>query len=104
MSTHPFGVEASEGKLFVWGEVDLAVRAELLEAILAAGHDTEGSELVVDLSNVSFIDSTGIGTLVHGAQGLAADGVTLRVIAASDAVERIITISGVGTILAYEPI
>lgn len=97
-----FRVEASPERLCVAGEVDLAVAVELLDAILAAGHAIDGAVLDVDLSGVTFIDSTGIGTLVDAAQRLAADGVTLRVSAASGAVDTIVSISGVAEVIGYQ--
>jgi anti-anti-sigma factor len=99
MSTHPFGVEAFRGKLHVSGEVDLAVSATLLDAILSAGLTGHNSDLVVDLSQVTFLDSSGIRTLVEAATRLANDGIGLRVTNPSPFVTKVFELSGVGAYL-----
>jgi len=47
----------------VSGEIELSNAAQLREALMRACHD-EQPGLVVDMSGVAFIDSTGIGVLV----------------------------------------
>ncbi|HVF10303.1 MAG TPA: STAS domain-containing protein, partial [Abditibacteriaceae bacterium] len=49
--------------LEVSGEIELSNAAQLREALMRACHD-EQPGLVVDMSGVAFIDSTGIGVLV----------------------------------------
>jgi len=53
----------------VWGEVDLASRDRLQSAIVTAiGEAGPGHNVIVDLSETTFLDSTGIGVLVRGSQ------------------------------------
>jgi anti-anti-sigma factor len=52
----------------VTGEVDLATAPNLRDALLAIPPDVD--RIVVDLSEVTFIDSTGIGALVAATQHL----------------------------------
>jgi anti-sigma B factor antagonist len=62
----------------VWGEVDLAT-APHLERVLAdasAGGDTD---ILVEFSGDSFIDSTGLNVLIQAARRLRAGGRALRV-------------------------
>ena len=75
------------------GEVDVAtvdqVRVALTDAI-AAGP----SAIVVDLSGLSFIDSTGLGALVFGFQRARDAGITFRLTRPSRGVHQILVLSG----------
>ncbi|HVC84393.1 MAG TPA: STAS domain-containing protein [Solirubrobacteraceae bacterium] len=75
------------------GELDIAT-VELLERALREVEQADGARIVLDLSGVSFIDSTGLRLLldVNERCGGAAD--RLRVIAGSPAVERLLDIVG----------
>ena len=103
MSTHPFGVEASPGSLRVTGEVDLAVAATLLDAILSVGLTGDVAEVVVDLSEVSFLDSTGMTALVEARNRLADTRVELRVADPSPFVRRVLVLGGVSEQLGLPP-
>jgi anti-anti-sigma factor len=48
-------------ELAISGEVDMAVADELLRAATAALRDNSCDNLVLDLSEVTFIDSSGLG-------------------------------------------
>lgn len=78
----------------VSGEVDVSNASALREALDKALED--GSrDVVVDLSDVAYIDSTGIGVLVGASQRLAkADG-TLRVANPQHNVARVLSLLGV---------
>ena len=75
------------------GELDIAT-VELLERALLEVERADGAIIVLDLSGLSFIDSTGLRLLldVNERCGGAAD--RLRVIAGSPAVERLLDIVG----------
>ena len=65
-------LEGTRRRVTVAGELDLVTAAELqsrLDAELTDGHDVE-----LDLSGVAFVDSTGLGVLVHTAQRAQAAG------------------------------
>lgn len=70
------------------GEVDLAT-ADALEAQLDTGAPT-----VLDLSHVTFMDSTGLRTLVSVHNEFAEAGDEFRVIVPDGPVHRIIEITG----------
>ena len=80
--------------LQVAGELDLAVTAELRSAAdnaLAA----EGVELIVlDLEGVTFIDSTGLGTLVEIRNAAMQRGAAMRLDGVQAAPARVIEIAG----------
>ena len=65
--------------------IDALERAELQDA----------AAVRVDLSRVTFIDSTGIGCLLHGALRAEKSGVEFDIVP-SEAVERFVEVSGLG--------
>jgi anti-sigma B factor antagonist len=76
------------------GELDLATAGTLQEALEEA-FDENGSLLVLDLSALTFIDSTGIALLI-GAIGREADGVAVRFVPSqAPAVTRVLKLTGV---------
>jgi anti-sigma B factor antagonist len=79
------------------GEIDVGTCAKLIDAFdrVFSG----GVEAVrVDLRAVTFIDSTGIGCLLHGALKAEKLG-TVFLVVPGDAVQRFIDITGLGNAL-----
>jgi anti-sigma B factor antagonist len=74
----------------VFGELDIATAPQLEKALETA--TAEGSALVVDLTETTFLDSTGLRTMVHAAR--AASGFTLVCPAENNAVLRVVTFAG----------
>jgi anti-sigma B factor antagonist len=58
------------------GEVDIATSGELEDQVMGALGGT-GSRLVVDLAEVTFIDSSGLNALVRGRRAAAEQGARL---------------------------
>ena len=76
------------------GEIDVGTCTKLIDALERA--DLQDTAVVrVDLSRVTFIDSTGIGCLLHGALRAEKAGSAFEIVP-SDAVERFIDVSGLG--------
>ena len=103
-----FGLEvgspdAGEIRLQVWGELDLEAAPPLLDAILCAGlAGSDGQRVVVDLADVSFIDSSGLAALVDAHRRLAAQRQQLVVANPDTHVWRIFTLSGIDQILLID--
>lgn len=105
MSDRPqFSVEIEQRSderalVVVCGEVDIYTAPQLHEALdasIAAG----GRHLVVDLSQVTFIDSTALGVLVGAAKRLhSADG-ALAIVCSDEKIRRIFQITGLDQALA----
>lgn len=75
------------------GEIDFVSSPRLHEALSRV--ISEGRHIVeVDLSRVTFIDSSGLGTLVAADRHLRAVDGELRVVAASEQAARVIAITG----------
>lgn len=79
----------------VSGEVDVSNASELRDALDAA-LDAGAKAVEVDLANVPYIDSTGIGVLVGTAHRSADKGVGLVVANPQHNVERVLNLLGVG--------
>jgi anti-sigma B factor antagonist len=82
--------------LAVDGEIDTLTAARL-QAGLDEAVDTaaaEGSAVVVDLSGVTFLASSGLAVLIGGARRLAELGGRLGLVAASRAVTRPLQVTG----------
>jgi anti-sigma B factor antagonist len=90
------GVEhcGSQTVVVVGGEIDLATRDQLREC-LAPLH----GNVVVDLSAVTFLDSSGIATIVAQATRLADEGATLYLRRANAVVARVLRITGLDDLL-----
>jgi anti-sigma B factor antagonist len=87
------------------GEIDLAagpaVRDHVIRLLDAGTAETAGiTEIVIDLSGVTFLDSSGIGMLLTCRNLAIAAGKTFRAINARDRVAAVLAITGVGGILA----
>lgn len=88
--------------LSVSGEIDLhtapSLRAALEPAVRSARE--QGTAVVVDLTAVSFLDSTGLGELVGANKALAISGDRLHVVAVGDRLPRLLGLTGLTEVLA----
>jgi anti-sigma B factor antagonist len=85
-------------RLTLTGEIDLGSAKDLRDAIHRAVRDREIRALIVDVDAVTFIDSTGIATLISGRQLADACATSYAVVNPRDLVRRVLEITGV---LAY---
>jgi anti-sigma B factor antagonist len=79
--------------LRVGGELDLAA-VDDLDAAVGKATETAPSSLIIDLSGVTFIDSTGLGALVRAQNAATADDRELILHAPSERVLRIFELTG----------
>lgn len=80
------------------GELDMATAAKLIDAFDRVGVE-QPAQVRVDLRGVDFIDSTGLGCLVHGALIFQKQGARFEVLA-SEPVNAVIDRSWLKTLLA----
>ncbi len=83
------------------GELDLGTAGELNSAIdrlIAEGH----RELLLDLTDLTFCDSTGIAAFVRGDNIVAADGGWLRLTGATGRVARVLQVTGLAEVLHHD--
>ncbi|GGR74941.1 anti-sigma factor antagonist [Micromonospora fulviviridis] len=95
------GLDGSPARLRLAGELDLSTAPELTAAIdrlAAEGH----RELLLDLAELTFCDSTGIAAFVRGDNLAAAAGGWLRITGATGRVARVLQMTGLAEVLRYE--
>lgn len=80
------------------GELDLASAPQLRSALMRATAD-DPSRLVVDLTGVTFVDSTGIGVIIGTMRRGERRDRDLRIRGASPGVRRILEIAGLTALL-----
>jgi anti-sigma B factor antagonist len=87
------------------GELDVADQIDLIEAYRHAIALQAEPRIVVDLSRVTFMDSTALGTLVAAVKNVKARGGTLSVVGASDRIARLFHVTQLDTMvpLCAEP-
>lgn len=79
--------------LSVRGEIDISTAPELRDRLaLAVGE--EASTVVVDLCEVSFLDSTALGVLVSAMRRLRATGGDLRLVLNGRGIDKIFEVTG----------
>ncbi|RKQ84947.1 anti-sigma B factor antagonist [Solirubrobacter pauli] len=83
------------------GEIDLSTVGELRAAVTEAAEECD--LLRLDLSDVDFIDSTGLGVLLELRSTLRARNVTLEIVAGDGPVRQAVEITGLGELLAHTP-
>jgi anti-sigma B factor antagonist len=86
----------------VAGELDLYSAPRLQDGIDEAT-TTEARTVVVDLSAISFIDSTTLGVLVQRSKRLARDGQALAVVSNDPRTLRVFQITGLDRVLTIYP-
>ena len=83
--------------LEVRGDVDIATAPELAERLEAAIRESTGP-FVIDLSDVDFLDSTGLRVLLRGRGLLGREDRALVVICPHGPVRRVFELSGLSTV------
>ncbi len=89
-------IEMSRGSLVVRpaGEIDLGMSEKLRAAIDDALDQQQTRHLVVNLKDVSYIDSSGLGVLLGRYKRLTADGGKVSLVSAAPQVRKILELSG----------
>jgi anti-sigma B factor antagonist len=97
--------DSSDGprKVVIWvtGELD-ADTAHAVRARLAQAQRHERSDVILDLTGVTFIDSTALSSVVNGAKAMNEFG-KLRVISPPERVARVLEEAGLGEVFELTP-
>ena len=76
----------------VSGDVDMQTAPQLAEALQAVSSSANTS-LVVDLSAVEFLDSSGLGVLVAAHRELSANGGRMKLVRPRPAINKVLTLT-----------
>ncbi|MFF0001641.1 STAS domain-containing protein [Streptomyces avermitilis] len=87
----------------VQGEIDHDVRELLSAALLSGDGAAPPSRIVVDLSGVTFMDSSGINVFVAAHQAVSATGGWLRIAAAQKPVLHVLQLVGIDALIPCHP-
>jgi anti-sigma B factor antagonist len=82
------------------GELDLAT-ADDVQAELERVEATDASSIVLDLSGLTFMDSTGVRLLVNAEARSRADSKRLTLLRGRAAVQRVLQLTGVDVLLPF---
>jgi anti-sigma B factor antagonist len=82
----------------VSGEVDLATSPELDTAIIAA-IESEAASVVIDLTDVSFMDSSGLGVIVRGLKRCREADKDLDLVITNERVLKVFGITGLDQVM-----
>ena len=102
MSIPSFGIQVVRNgaatRIAPAGELDIATTPALEQAISEATGEP-GAALVLDLRELTFMDSTGLRTLAQTNARAEDEGFTLEIVRGSSQIERVLKISGLGALL-----
>ena len=96
------GTYAGRPVLTVGGQIDMHTAPDFsrhLHAILSAEH----RDVIVDLSRVEFMDSSGLSVLVGALKSLRSLNGTVRVVARSGQLQQLFDLTGVSRLLPLHP-
>ncbi len=86
----------------VGGELDVATAPELRSRLEEAMDRSQGS-LVVDLLDVTFIDSTALGVLIAVGKECESRGISLRLVITEQRILKVFEITGLSDVFAIHP-
>jgi anti-sigma B factor antagonist len=92
-----FDVQSGPGRVFVTGELDMSVAPQLQEALHAAAV-TDGCEVMIDLTRVTFVDSSGLNEFLR----LTNKGHEVVIRGAAGPVRRTIELVGLDQVFMLE--
>jgi anti-sigma B factor antagonist len=96
---------ATDGKTQLFGlggTLDIATSPTLRAALLEAA-DRANHEIVVDLSQLEFLDSTGLGALIGAHKRAAEHGGSVRLVAHEGQILRLLRITGLLEVFSVYP-
>lgn len=99
----PNAPRSDSTRLSVRGEVDIAVVAGLL-AEAERSMDVSRPRLEVDLQDVTFIDSSGLGALVQIQRNASERGISVVLTHPSAATRRLLELSGLDHVFTIAPL
>jgi anti-anti-sigma factor len=107
MRTHPGGqarlaIDDSRVLVHFEGEIDLAAAPLVRSCTDAALATSAGDPIVIDLTDCTFMDSSGLNALVYATHGASSLGRTLRIAGAHGIVLRVLQLTGLDRTLPLD--
>ena len=93
---------AGSSVVSVFGEVDVATATRFRE-FLEATIENDFESVVVDLTGVTFIDSTGLGVLIGARKRCDAKGRPLRIVVSEPRILKVFEITGLTEVFEIQP-
>lgn len=81
------------------GSLDLSTSPSLRAALVEAANEGK-HDIIVDLSHLEFLDSTGLGAIIGGHRRALENGGRVRLIVNDGPIQRLLTITGLMGILS----
>lgn len=88
----------SKSAVKVSGEIDAYTAPQLREKLFPMS-EKEGVNMVVDLSEVNYMDSTGLGVFVGVFKNVRANNGEFKIVGVSDRLQRLFEITGLADII-----
>ena len=88
-----------EVSVMLAGEIDAFTAPNLREELLPLAEGENTTTMIINLKDVSYLDSTGLGVFVGLFKKLKENGGELRLIELSDRLKRLFEITGLGNIM-----
>jgi anti-sigma B factor antagonist len=95
-------VTADQTRVVVSGDVDLYSSPELRKAVLAAA-PRAAAVVAVDLGGVTYMDSSGVATLVEGLRSAKEHGKIFLLVAPSPAVLKVLELARLDSVFEVRP-
>ncbi len=88
--------------LEIRGEIDMATGPQLRQTIVQQVNDGK-TKLILDLSQVDFVDSTGLGVLIGGLKRTRSHGGDLRCVGLTEPLIEMFKLTGLDLVLTENP-
>lgn len=86
------------------GELDHCAASDALKSVEAAGEEYMPRQCVLDFSQLSFMDSSGIAVILRSERLLQQNGTHIRITGCNRQVRSVLELSGLSEMISEEPI
>ncbi|MBM7096819.1 MULTISPECIES: STAS domain-containing protein [Alteribacter] len=83
------------------GEIDVYTVPKLKEELIPVTEEPN-KQVIVDLSGINYIDSTGLGVFIGALKATDQSGSSLKITGVNDRVRRLFTITGLDEVIEIE--
>lgn len=90
--------------LFVGGEVDAFAASQLKDKLLPLIQGATGKTISLDVAEVAYMDSTGVGVIIGALKACKSTGNRLMLKNVPPRIERLFKITGLAEVISVEPI